>query len=499
MILKGFQLIKQVFKKDDPEEAAVNNSLQLDSKEDNPEVLDVGESMHYGFSVEEQLNGVKERVLAYRSMLNHHEIDEAVQEIVNEAVVLTENEPVQIVLDDLDVSERIKDKIIAEFEELMEILEFGQNGDEIFKKWYVDGRLYLQKVIDLKAPKKGIQDIKVLSPLTLIKVREKSTGKKFYIYTPDVNREKLKSKEGLQIPEEHIVFAPSGLLDTTGRFHISHLSRAMKPLNLVRMVEDSAIIYRITRAPERRVYYVDVGKMPKTKAEGYMKGLMSRFKNRMVYDSATGTLSQQKDIMTMTEDIWLPTSSDGNGTKVDVLQGGQQLGEITDIEYFKKKLLKSVKVPYSRFDAETQPSMVFGNMNGEVSREEVRFSKFVDRCRSKFAIIFFDLLKTQLILKGIIDINDWPEIKQGITFRWARDQYYERVSRQERLSGQINLLNEIDPYIGKYFSEEYVFKDVLDMDDEDIKRMKEQIAKEREANAELEGEDGEGDEENDDF
>ena len=364
-----------------------------------------------------------------------------------------------------------------EFNDILNMMDFNRTGDEIFRQWYEDGRIYLHGVIDTNNIKEGIQDIKVLSPFFLKRVKNKDDNTYFYIY------DNPKNDTVLKIPPEHISYAPSGLSLANKLIYISYLHRAIKPFNQLRMLEDAAVIYRITRAPERRVFYVDVGQMNKSKAESYMQNLMNRFKNKITYDSSTGEINQQKNTMTMTEDFWLPSSETGSGsrgTKIDTLPAGQSLGELSDIEYFKRKLLKSLRVPYSRFDNE-QPSMLsFGNMNGEMSRDEVRFSKFIDKIRSKFGMVFFDLLKKQLLFKNIISADDWIEWNDYFILEWNSDSYFTEVKDSEMNKSRVELADMMEPYVGegRYFSNEYIMKEVFKMTEEEIELEKKRIAEE---------------------
>ena len=470
--------ITKIFKPEEEQklESEVPNKVQIPNSEIEPEVEIISTSASgYGsirtvINFDSTVNNVKQAVLNYRNMSLFPEVDAAIQEITNEAMVIDTRTVVSLEVLDDEITKSIADKIKDEFNGIVRMMDFNRIGDEIFRQWYEDGRLYLHGVIDLKKTKSGIQDIKVLSPLTLKRIKE--DGIYFYIY------EDKNANNALKIPTDHITFCPSGLTTPDKKLYISYLHKAFKPFNQLKMLEDAAVIYRITRAPERRVFYVDVGQMNKSKAESYMAGIISKFKNKITYDSNTGEVNQQKNSMTMTEDFWLPSSESGSGsrgTKIDTLPAGQTLGELTDIEYFKRKLLKSLRVPYSRFDQE-QPSMMgFGNMQGEMSRDEVRFAKFIHKLRSKFGLIFFDLLKKQCIFKNIITAEDWVNWKDFFVLNWATDSYFAEVRESEILKNRAELAEVIEPYIGKYFSNEYVLKNVFKMTDDEIEEEKKRI------------------------
>ncbi len=367
----------------------------------------------------------------------------------------------------------MKETIIEEFEALISMMNFNNVGDVIFRQWYEDGRLYFQNVIDIEKSLEGIQDIKILSPFNLRRVKEDE--KIFFIY------DDKKSENVLKIPSEHITFVNSTLTDPKKDFYIGYLHKAIKPYNQLKLLEDSAIVYRFTRAPERRVFYIDVGKMNKSKAESYMAGLIAKFKNRITYDSLSGKVDQQKNVMSMTEDFWLPTSESGagsRGTRVDVLPGGQQLGEIEDIKYFANKLKKSLNIPISRFDTEDRATMTFGNMNGELSRDEVRFSKFINKLRYNFGQCFFDMLKKQLILKKIIDQQFWDENKDFFKLVWSNDSYFSEVKDAEILKNRIELADSVVEYVGKYISHDFVLKKIFQLTEAEIEDEKKKITEE---------------------
>jgi hypothetical protein len=469
--------IKGIFTPKQEEELTgeVKNSINLTNEESEPEVDIVSSSTDFG-STRHVVNfgastaNVKNLVLNYRDMATYPEIDSAVQEITNEAIVIEDEPVVQIAVNTEEVSEKIKERIREEFNDLIALMDFNRTGDEIFRQWYEDGRIYLHGVIDLKKPTLGIQDVEVLSPLNLRRIKE--DDKYWYIY------DDAKNNVTMKIPSDHITFCPSGLVSADKSLYLSYLHKSIKPFNQLKMLEDSAVIYRITRAPERRVFYVDVGQMNKSKAEAYMANLMQKFKNRITYDSATGEINQQKNTMTMTEDFWLPSSESGagsRGTRIDTLPPGQNLGEMGDIEYFKRKLLKSLRVPFGRFDNEEPGMLQLGNMNGEMSRDEVRFTKFINKLRGKFGTIFFDLLGKQLIFKKVITAEEWNKWQQDFALDWHTDSYFAEVKEGEVLKNRVELADSMQEYVGKYFSHEYMMRKVFQMSEAEVKEERKKI------------------------
>lgn len=452
--------------------------------------------VYYSIDFNREFGTIKELVKMYRDVATNHEVEDAIDEIINDSVVVEDNKNnIALNLDDVEgLSDNVKEKIKDEFDEVLRLLNFKRRGAAYFRKWYIDGRLWFQ-VLFHKVESRGILDLRPLSPLDITRV--KKDGKIVYVYKEDdSNKQKrrnrletLKSRnfeEGIEITEKNIAFVPSGLTDPEGNYFISHLHKAIKPLNQLKLLEDSAVIYRITRAPERRVFYIDVGKLPKTKAEAYVKSLMNKFKSSINYDVTTGKVSQNKKVMTMLEDFYLPTRGDTKGTKVETLQGGNQLGEIDDIVYFKKKLLKALKVPFSRLDTEDQAVVEIGRP-GELTRPELKFQKFVHRLRSDFSVLFFDLLKTQLVIKNILKLDEWNKIKNDIDFVWQSDSYFTELKENEILSQRLDILAEIGDHIGTYFSSTWVKRNVLRQTDEEIKNM----AKEIEQNKDIPEEDEE--------
>jgi hypothetical protein len=429
-----------------------------------------------------------ELVTKYRQMALQPECDSAVQDVVNEAIVVTEDSgPVEIVLDKLDYPENIKKKIHEEFEAIMKLLDFNNNAYDLFRKWYVDGRLYHHIVIDEKNPRQGIKDLRYIDPRKIRKIKESLKEKdartgatvfkgmnEYYLYNAGgVNSSN--QAQGVKIAKDSISYCHSGLLDERNSMIYSYLHKAIKPLNQLRMLEDAVVIYRLARAPERRVFYIDVGNLPKMKAEQYMRDMMVKHKNKLIYDASTGEVRDDRKFMTMLEDFWLPRREGGRGTEITTLPGGQSLGEMDDVDYFRRKLYKSLNVPITRMDAENQFNL---GRASEITRDELKFNKFVMRLRNRFSILFSDLLEIQLALKGVITRGEWKEMKQDIYYDFQEDNHFTELKETEIMQGRLQILGEVDNFVGKYFSEDWIRKNVLRMTEEEIKDEQKQIDKE---------------------
>jgi hypothetical protein len=427
----------------------------------------------------------------YRDIAQQAECDTAIEDIINEGIVANQNDvAVEITLDRLPYPEKIKQKIRAEFHEVLRLLSFEQKGHDIFRRWYVDGRCFYHKIIDSKNPRKGITELRYIDPTKIKKVREviKGVDKKtsipmtekideYYIY----NEKGLASagtsgtNQGLRISLDSITYCPSGLIDGNSGRVLSYLHKAIKPVNQLRMIEDALVIYRISRAPERRIFYIDVGNLPKVKAEQYLKDVMNRYRNKLVYDASTGEIRDDRNHMSMLEDFWLPRREGGRGTEITTLPGGSNLGEIDDIQYFQKKLYKSLNVPISRMDSDAGFSL---GRASEITRDELKFTKFVQRIRKKFVPLFTDILKSQLLLKGVIAPEDWPSIQEHLQYDFLQDGHFAELKDAELLNDRLSALDSIQGYIGTFFSKEYVLKKVLRMNDAEIADMNDQIKKE---------------------
>ena len=434
-----------------------------------------------------------ELITRYREAAGYSDTSAAIDEILTEAIAAVDDEAiVQINLDRLDVPNDIKSTIEKEFDTITKLLEFDSKGYDLFRRWYIDGRLYFQKIIDQKNPRRGVLEVQQIDPRKIKKIREvkkekdQTTGveiiksvEEFFLY----NEKGItynptyatNSNQGLRISIDAITFVPSGLMDLDKNIVLGHLHKAIKPVNQLKMMEDALVIYRLARAPERRIFYIDVGNLPKIKAEQYLKDIMARYRNKIVYDSNTGEIRDDRKMMSMLEDFWLPRREGGKGTEITTLPGGENLGQIEDINYFQTKLYQALNVPISRMQPQTGIS--FGRAT-EITRDELKFAKFVARLRKKFNELFNDMLKTQLLLKGVLTEKDWDTIKEKIQYRYAQDQYFEEMKNAENLRNRVDLLTQVQPFVGAYYSQEYVMKNILRMSDKEMQLMKSQIESE---------------------
>jgi hypothetical protein len=434
----------------------------------------------------------------YRQMSLYPEAELAIDDIVNEAIVADREEsPVSINLENINLSPDIKDKIAENFHDIVKLLRFRDTGYDTFKKWYVDGRLYYHIIIDQENPKKGILELRPIDSMKIKKVRQVLPPKdpsqptmmprtEEYFAFNEGGMDGLKGGEIVRIAPDSIAYCHSGLLSEDRKMVLSYLHKAIKPLNQLRMIEDAVVIYRISRAPERRIFYIDVGNLPKIKAEQYLRDIMTRYKNKMVYDADTGELRDDRKHMSMLEDYWLPRREGGRGTEISTLPGGENLGELEDVLYFQKKLYKALNVPSSRLDQES--GFVLGRAQ-EISRDEVKFTRFIERLRNRFSHLFNSCLEKQLILKGILTLNDWRSIETSIHYEWQTDSQFAELKEAEMLTERLNLLqsmNYADEIVGTFYSKEYIRKRILKQTAEEIKEINQQI--ETEAAAEPEGE-----------
>lgn len=464
-------------------------SFVPDTESDGAGVITTGG--HFGAYVDLDGDNAKneaELIVKYRDIASQPECDAAISDIVNEAIVGDhDSSPVNIILDKVETSDNIKDVIREEFDNIMSMLNFNNYAHDIFRKWYIDGRLPYHIVIDDKNPKKGIQELRYIDPLKLRKVKEVEESKdaktgatlvkssqEYFIFMNTSMGDK--NTTGLKIHRDSIAYCTSGMLDPSRKRILSHIQKAIKPVNQLRMMEDSLVIYRISRAPERRIFYIDVGNLPKGKAEEYLRGIMNQYRNKLVYDASTGDIKDDRKHMSMLEDFFLPRREGGRGTEITTLPGGENLGQIDDILYFQKKLYRSLNVPLNRLEQESQFSL---GRSTEISRDEVKFKKFIDRLRKKFSDLFVQLLKTQLILKGVITKSDWDNWKEDITFDFIEDNYFSELKYNEILRERFEMLQSMDEYIGKYVSHQWVRKNILRQSDEEIEEMQKQIEEEK--------------------
>jgi len=427
----------------------------------------------------------------YREISIHPECDMAIEDIVNEAIVANEmKDAVRVNVENLPYGKEVRKKIEDEFRNVLRLLSFSTKGHDIFRRWYVDGRIFYHKIIDRNSPKKGITELKYIDPRKIKKIREIRKKRpdgpvphglsvvdefvEYFLYN-ERGVVGTTSGMGIKIAPDTIAFCPSGLIDQNKNMVLSYLHKAIKPVNQLRMIEDAAVIYRIARAPERRIFKIDVGNLPKAKAEQYLRDVMARYRNKLVYDASTGEVRDDRNYMSMLEDFWLPSREGGRGTDISTLPGGQNLGEITDIEYFQKKLYRSLNVPVSRLESSTGFNL---GRSTEITRDELKFTKFVQRLRKKFTELFNDIMRTQLVLKGIIAEEDWSTISQSINYDFLQDGHFAELKQTEMLRERLALANEMRDYVGKYFSVEYVRKQVLKQNQRDIEDINKQIKKE---------------------
>ena len=444
---------------------------------------------HFGQYLDLEGDGAKdnaELIKKYRGLAEHPEVDAALEDIINESISASDMESsVEISLDKVETSDKIKKLIIEEFDNICSMLNFNDNAHDMFRSWYVDGRLVHHLVVNESNLKAGIQEIRPIDAAKIRKVKEvkykkdqKTDAKivdrinEFYVY-----QEKAGTQQGVKMSVDAVSYVTSGLLDPSRKRVVSYLHKAIKPINQLRMMEDSLVIYRLARAPERRIFYIDVGNLPAGKAEQHMKDIMTRYRNKLVYDANTGQIKDDRKHMSMLEDFWLPRKEGGRGTEISTLPGGENLGQIDDIIYFQKRLYRSLNVPINRLEQEAQFSL---GRSTEISRDEVKFQKFVDRLRRRFSMLFLGILKKQLILKGIITEEDWETWKNEIVIDFIRDNHFTELKNAELLRERLDTMDRITNYVGEYFSREWVMKNVMMMSDEDIDQMRDQVEAENE-------------------
>ena len=481
--LFGFQ-ITRVKKTEDPKQ-----SFTTTQADDGTQTVAAGGYFGQYLDMEGTAKSEADLIRRYREISLHPECDMAVEDIVNEAVVANElKEAVRVNTDNLPYGKDIRRRIESEFSDILKLMNFNTKGHDIFRRWYVDGRIYYQKIIDRTSPTLGITELKYIDPRKIKKIREvrktRPEGAKnleivdefveYYLFN-EKGVSGTTSGGGVKIAPDTISFCPSGLVDQQKNIVMSYLHKAIKPVNQLRMIEDAVVIYRIARAPERRIFKIDVGNLPKVKAEQYLRDVMARYRNKLVYDASTGEIRDDRNYMSMLEDFWLPSREGGRGTDISTLPGGQNLGEIADIEYFQKKLYRSLNVPVSRL--ESTQGFNLGRAS-EITRDELKFTKFVQRLRKKFTELFNDLLKTQLILKKVISEEDWHTISHNLQYDFLQDGHFAELKQSEMMRERIQLVNEMRDMVGKYFSVEYLRKNVLKQSESEIAEMDKQIKQE---------------------
>jgi hypothetical protein len=482
--LFGFS-ITRAKKPQDPKQ-----SFTTPQAEDGTQTVAAGGYFGQYLDMEGTARNEQELIRRYREIALHPECDMAIEDIVNEAIVANElKDAVKLDLGNLDFGLEIKKKIDNEFKEVLRLMNFNTRGHDLFRRWYVDGRIYYHKIIDRDSPIKGITELRYIDPRKIKKIREirkkRPDGptpygltvvdefEEYYIY----NEKGVSNTTsgGIKIAPDAVAFCPSGIVDQNKNIVLSYLHKAIKPVNQLRMIEDASVIYRIARAPERRIFKIDVGNLPKAKAEQYLRDVMARYRNKLVYDASTGEIKDDRNYMSMLEDFWLPSREGGRGTQIDTLPGGANLGEIADIEYFRAKLYRSLNVPVSRLESSSGFNL---GRSTEITRDELKFTKFVQRLRKKFTEVFNDILRTQLVLKGVIAEEEWHFIRDNILYNFLQDGHFAELKESEMLMERLRLADSMRDYVGKYFSVEFVRKNVLRQTDREIAAIDKQIKKE---------------------
>jgi hypothetical protein len=474
------------------------SSVVTPTNTDGSIVLDnglYGSAYNLAFDLDGQIKNELELIRRYRELANYPEVSEALEDIVNEAISVNPDEPVVTInMDSLNASPTIKKKIADSFNDICNLLEFNERGHEIFERWYIDGKIYYQVLIDVDNPKEGIQELREIDPRKIkkvknIKKKQLPNGveviddvEEFFLFN-DKGMNNTTSN-GIRLSVDSVVMASSGVIDQTNGLILSNLHKAIKPANQLKMLEDAVVIYRITRAPERRVFYIDVGGLPKGKAEQYVTDIMNKFKNKLTYDVHTGEVADAKRHLSMMEDFWMPRRDGGKGTEITTLPGGQGLAQLDDLDYFREKLYHSLNVPVSRMKPETGFSL---GRSTEISRDEIKFAKFIDKQQSKFSQLLLSALRIQLIAKGVINSSDWENISQKIKIRFARDNYFSELKEIEILNNRAQAALQIDAMVGKYYSKDWVQKKILRMTDEEIEEIRANNEKDKKDNPEMFG------------
>lgn len=488
--LFGFE-IKRAGSKDKDEKL---KSVVTAKDDDGAGYVTASGAGHYGQYVDIDGTGAKDNyqlIMKYRGVSEHPECDAAIEDIVNESIVIDDDTPgVSLVLDDIEASEKIKNEITEEFSNILRMLNFAEDGHDIFRRWYIDGKIYHHLVVDPSNEKVGIQDIRFIDAPKMRKVKEIKKKKdqltnadiienvkEYYVYQEAPGGQ---HKQAVKFTEDSISYLTSGLLDHQRKKVLSHLQKAIKPVNQLRMMEDSLVIYRLARAPERRIFYIDVGNLPKGKAEEYMKNIMAKYRNKLVYDANTGDLRDDRKHMSMLEDFWLPRREGNRSTEISSLPGGDNLGQIDDIIYFQKRLYKSLNVPIARLEQESQFSL---GRSTEISRDEVKFQKFIDRLRNRFSQLFLRILAKQLVLKKVITEADWSKWERDIKIDYNKDNHFAELKETEILKERLGTLDMVNPYVGDYFTKDWIMKKVLKLSEEEMKDLEAEVEKENEENA----------------
>jgi len=496
----GFQLGKK--QKDSGKESESVKSFVAPESYDGTYTVEAGGILGTYIDFAGSIKGENELINKYRGLALYPECDQAIQDIVNESIVMDNTKKcVGLNLNTINLSDNIKSKIQVEFDNILKLLDFKNKAQDTFRRWYVDSKLYYHILIDENDPSKGIQELRAINPTMIKKLRkvnkqQQTLGnnavpmvknvEEFFIYkNTDKDSIYQTSTQGVKIHPDSICYVHSGMVDTTTKRVVGYLQKAIRPMNMLRQIEDAVVIYRISRAPERRIFYVDVGNLPKQKAEQYLRSIMNRYRTKMVYDPSTGETRDDRNHMHMLEDYWLPRREGGRGTEITTLDGGQNLGEMEDVDYLLKKVYRSLNVPVSRMEPENGFNM---GRSAEITRDEVKFFKFIEQLRTKFAVVFVSLLKTQLILKGILTEEDWKSISQDVGFTWTQDSYFSELKETEIMKERLDLLSQMEDYIGRYYSTEWIKKNILRQSEREMEEMQSQIENEKQS-GEIQSED----------
>lgn len=490
----GFEI-----KRRKPEQQAVGSVIAPTADDGSTIVNSAGGYYGLVIDLEGVIKNENDLIRRYRESAQYSDCDAAIEDIVNEAIVADSNvKPVTIILDDLKVSESIKKKIRDEFDVVTRLLKFEQRGHDLFRQWYIDGRIYFHMILDDKAPKNGIVEMRMVDPRKIRKIKNVKKEKnaqgievvkaieEYYLYNDKGITES--TTQGVKLSVDSIILTTSGLLDANTNMVLSYLHKTIKPVNQLKMMEDALVIYRISRAPERRIFYIDVGNLPKVKAEQYVNDIMNKFRNKVVYDAATGEVKDNRQHLSLMEDFWMPRREGGKGTEITTLAGGQNLGQIEDIQYFQTKLFQALNVPLSRLQPQANFSL---GRSSEITREEIKFNKFIERLRNRFSSLFKDALRVQLIAKGIIRAEEWEEMSYDIRVDYQRDNHFTEMKNSEIYNNRVALLQNIDPYVGKYYSSNWIRKNILMQTEDEIKEMDKEMLEDRESQIDFATHEGE--------
>lgn len=470
------------------ETASGLDSVIAPNSDDGASLISTGASYYgYALNMDTIASNENDLIKRYREMSQIPEVDSAIEDIVNEAIVSDDDSPaVQLNLDELKVSDKIKKRFTEEFDEVLTLFKFDKRGHDFFRSWYVDGRIYFQMLVDETKVQEGIQDIRFVDPIKIKKVKEivkqkdRTTGvevvrevKEYFVY----NEKGISNttNQGVKLAKDSIIYCPSGITDYNQNIVLGHLHKVIKIANQLKMVEDALVIYRLARAPERRIFYIDVGNLPKIKAEQYIRDIMNKYRNKMTYDVNTGEVKDDRKHLSMLEDFWMPRREGGKGTEITTLQGGQTLGQIEDVEYFKAKLYQALNVPISRL----QPQQGFSlGRSSEITREEIKFAKFILRLRQKFSEVLSDALRVQLILKRVITPEEWDDLVLNIRFEFMKDNYFSELKENEILTQRVQMAQLMEPYVGKYYSMKFIRRSILKLSDKEIDEIDKDIKEE---------------------